>query len=258
MRTSWLLASGTTAICMLALGACSGDKGETATTSGSSSRAATSSSGVTSGSGGADIGGGGGDAGPVVPTVSSWLGTNVNADLPRVDITYQLSPFDTPAAQKDANGYPVAGAAGTSQTDIGFVLPTGTYNISYKGGAALTVSGIGKLGGAWTTAGGEQRNTLQITGTPGAFGNFLTITVTATPGQTVQDLRILMPRASTTTRPRSSSRSSSACSPPSAPCASWSGRTSTAASSPTGPTGPRPRASGRRRTGSPTSTSWGS
>src|SRR5215472_18913019 len=46
------------------------------------------------------------------PTTSSWLGTNIAADLPRVDITYQLSPFDTAAAQLDANGYPVAGATG--------------------------------------------------------------------------------------------------------------------------------------------------
>jgi hypothetical protein len=194
MRTSWFLTSGTAAILMLALGACGSGKGKTAaTTSGTSSGggATASSSGVTSGSGGA--GTGGGDGGPVVPTVSSWVGTNVNADLPRVDITYQLTPFDTPAAQKDANGYPVAGAGGVSSTDIGYVLPSGTYNISYTGGAALSVSGIGTLGGAWTTVSGEQRNTLQITGTPGSFGNFLTLTVTATPGQTVQDLHILFP-----------------------------------------------------------------
>ena len=68
-------------------------------------------------------------------SVSSWLGTNIDADLPRVDITYQLTPFDTAAAQLDANGYPMAGASGKSSTDIGFVLPTGTYNISYKGRA---------------------------------------------------------------------------------------------------------------------------
>jgi hypothetical protein len=197
MRTSWLLASGTTAILVLALGACGSDKGKTAgATSGAtgSGGAAASSGSVTSGSGGAaTTGGGGGDAGPVTPTVSSWLGTNINADLPRVDITYQLTPFDTPAAMMDANGYPVAGAGGVSSTDIGFVLPTGTYNISYTGGGTLTVGGIGKLAGAWTTVGQEQRNTVQITGTPGSFGNFLTLTVTATPGKTVQNLHILMP-----------------------------------------------------------------
>jgi hypothetical protein len=83
----------------------------------------------------------------VTPTVSSWLGTNIAADLPRVDITYQLKPFDTPAAQLDANGYPVTGASGKSTTDLGFVLPTGMYKISYRGTGTLAVSGIGQLGG---------------------------------------------------------------------------------------------------------------
>ncbi len=127
------------------------------------------------------------------PTVSSWLGTNIAADLPRVDVTYQLTPFDTPAAQLDANGYPVAGASGTSSTDIGFVLPSGTYKIQYKGAGTLTVSGIGALGGAWQAASGEERNTLQITGTPGAFGNFLKLTVSNGPGQAVQDIHIYSP-----------------------------------------------------------------
>ena len=94
------------------------------------------------------------------PTVSSWVGTNIAADLPRVDVTYQLSPFDTAAAQLDASGYPVAGASGKSSTDIGFVLPTGTYNLSFRGTGTLAVSGIGKLGGAWQTVNGEQRNTV--------------------------------------------------------------------------------------------------
>ncbi|MGO9834440.1 MAG: hypothetical protein ACLP1X_09510 [Polyangiaceae bacterium] len=129
----------------------------------------------------------------VVQTVSSWLGTNIAADLPRVDITYQLNPFDTAAAQLDANGYPVAGASGTSQTDIGFVLTTGTYNISYVGTGTLAVSGIGKLGGAWQSVNGEQRNTVQITGTPGSFGNFLTLTITNASGQTVQSIHLLYP-----------------------------------------------------------------
>jgi hypothetical protein len=129
----------------------------------------------------------------VAPTVSSWLGTNVAADLPRVDIAYQLSPFDTPAAQLDANGYPVAGASGSSTTDIGFVLPTGTYAISYRGMGALSVSGIGRLGGAWLSVNGEQRNTVQITGTPGEFGNLLTLGVTNGPGQTVQEIHVLYP-----------------------------------------------------------------
>ncbi len=127
------------------------------------------------------------------PTVSSWLGTNVDADLPRVDVTYQLSPFDTTAAQLDANGYPVAGASGKSSTDIGFVLPTGTYKISYVGAGALTVSGIGKLGGGWQSTNGEQRNTLAITGTPGSFGNFLTLNVANGVGQTVTKIHIDYP-----------------------------------------------------------------
>jgi hypothetical protein len=127
------------------------------------------------------------------PTISSWVGTNIAADLSRVDVTYQLKPFDTPAAQRDANGYPVAGASGTSATDIGFVLPSGTYKISFKGTGSLAVSGIGALGGAWQTVGGENRNTLQITGTPGSFGHFLNLVITNGSGQTVTDVHVYSP-----------------------------------------------------------------
>lgn len=134
-----------------------------------------------------------GDAGPVTPTVSSWVGTNVAADLSRVDVTYQLQPFDTPANQKDANGYPLAGVSGKSSTDIGFVLPSGTYKIAYVGTGTLTVSGIGKLSGTWTQSGGEQRAAIDVTGTPGSFGNFLTLQITNAPGQTVTSIRILSP-----------------------------------------------------------------
>ncbi len=130
---------------------------------------------------------------PATPTASSWLGTNVSSDLSRVDVTYQLTPFDTPAAQKDANGYPIAGASGTSQTDIGFILTTGTYAISYVGTGSLAVSGIGQLTGAWQTANGEQRSSLQITGTPGSFGQVLKLAITNGPGQTVQSLHIEYP-----------------------------------------------------------------
>jgi hypothetical protein len=129
----------------------------------------------------------------LTPTASSWLGTNIAADLSRVDIAYQLTPFDTPAAQLDANGYPVAGASGKSMTDIGFVLPSGTYKISYRGTGALAVSGIAQLGGAWQAVNGEQRSTVQITGTPGAFGNFLTLSVTNGAGQTVQAIHVYSP-----------------------------------------------------------------
>ena len=162
------------------------DGGETEGATGSSSGGSSSAGNGGSGTGDAAMSSGGGpssDAGTpdaatadgtdgasspdapaaVTQTVSSWLGTNVAADLPRVDVAYQLAPFDTPAAQLDANGYPVAGASGESSTDIGFVLPSGTYKISYVGTGTLNVSGIGKLGGAWQSAGGEQRNTVVIT-----------------------------------------------------------------------------------------------
>src|ERR1017187_9356734 len=109
----------------------------------------------------------GGDAAVVVnphPTVSSWLGTTIAADLPRVDITYQLNPFDTAAAQLDANGYPVAAASGTSSTDIGYVLPSGTYKISSQGA-----------------------------GSPGAFGTPFTLAIPSGSSQTVQGIHIYSP-----------------------------------------------------------------
>jgi hypothetical protein len=127
------------------------------------------------------------------PTVSSWVGTNVSADLPRVDVTYQLQPFDTAAAQKDANGYPLAGQSGTSSTDIGFVLTSGTYAISYKGTGTLQVSGIGQVIGSWQSVNGEERASIQVTATPGAFGNFLTLTIANAAGETVTDLHIDYP-----------------------------------------------------------------
>jgi hypothetical protein len=134
------------------------------------------------------------DGGPVVPTVSSWVGTNVDVDLPFADVTYLMTPFNTAAAQLDANGYPVAGASGTSSTDLGFELPTGTYDISYVGAGKLTVSGIGSLvSPTWTTADGEQRNQVKITGTPGSFGNFLTLTVTNGASQTVTGIHLYLP-----------------------------------------------------------------
>jgi hypothetical protein len=168
-----------------------------------------SGSSPTDGGGGDDTGGGGPDAGGggdsgladggegggvnPHPTISSWVGTNVDGDLPRVDITYQLQPFDTPAAQKDANGYPVAGASGTSSTDIGFVLTTGMYKISYKGTGTLTVSGIGQLVGSWTSANGEQQAAVQITASPGQFGHFLTLAIANGAGQTVTDVHVYYP-----------------------------------------------------------------
>src|SRR3984957_410237 len=132
-------------------------------------------------------------AGPQTPTVSSWLGTNVDADLPYADVTYLMSGFDTAAAQLDANGYPVAGASGTSQTDLGFQLPSGTYGISFVGTGSVTVSGIGALAGSWQTVAGEQRNQVKITGTPGNFGQFLTLKVANTGPQTVTAVHLYLP-----------------------------------------------------------------
>jgi len=104
-----------------------------------------------------------------------------------------LSGFNTAAAQLDANGYPVAGASGQSQTDLGFQLPTGTYDISYVGTGTLTVSGIGALVGSWQSVNGEQRAQIKITGTPGNFGNFLTLNVSNTGSQTVTSIHIYLP-----------------------------------------------------------------
>jgi hypothetical protein len=175
-------------------GVLSADSGHSHTDAGSSSEDARNASPDASGDVATADGAGSADgAVNLTPTVSSWLGTNIAADLPRVDIAYQLNPFDTPAAQLDVNGYPVAGASGKSSTDIGFILPSGTYKISYVGTGTLDVSGIGKLGGAWQAANGQQRNTVQITGTPGAFGNFLTLTITNGSGQTVQQVHLLYP-----------------------------------------------------------------
>ncbi|MBS2032375.1 MAG: hypothetical protein JST54_31055 [Deltaproteobacteria bacterium] len=126
-------------------------------------------------------------------TVSNWLGTNVSADLYFVDVSRQLSPFDTPAAQLDANGYPVAGASGTSSTDIGFVLPSGTYTLTYQGNGTLSVSGIGQLAGSFQNLNGVNQAQVTITGTPGAFGNFLNLVISNGAGQTVTDVHLLYP-----------------------------------------------------------------
>jgi hypothetical protein len=130
---------------------------------------------------------------PQPQTVSSWMGTNINADLPFADVTRMMSGFNTAAAQLDTDGYPVAGASGTSSTDLGFLLPSGTYDISFVGTGSLTVSGIGATAGTWKTVSGEQRTTVSITGTSGAFGNFLTLTVTNTGTETVGAIHLYLP-----------------------------------------------------------------
>jgi len=127
------------------------------------------------------------------PTASSWLGVNVSGDLPWSDITHLLAPFGTPLAQRDAHGYPMAGVSGTSQTDIGFLLPSGTYKISYEGTGALAVAGIATVAGGWQAVGNEHRATLTITGTPGAFGHALILNVTNTGTQSVTAIHIYAP-----------------------------------------------------------------
>ena len=191
MRGTWILPG--LAVFVATSGAC----GDGASQGGNDG--ADGGAGAGDGGGGPDSGAaptdGGADVVPVNPnpTIASWLGTNVSADLPRVDITYQLSPFDTPAAQKDPNGYPAAGASGQSATDIGFVLPTGAYKISYQGDGALDVSGIAQLSGTWSTANGEHRATMQLTGSPGSFGHFLTLAIKNGPGQSVHDVHVYFP-----------------------------------------------------------------
>jgi hypothetical protein len=167
-----------------------GGTGAGASAAGGSGAGGGHGGGVHAGGGGPN---GGGGSGPVTPTASTWLGINVSADLPRLDVTYQLSAFDTPAAMKDANGYPVAGQSGQSQTDIGFVLPTGTYTLAYQGSGTLAVSGIGTLMGGFSTVNGEHRGKVAITGTPGAFGNFLNLQITNGAGQTVTGVRLIFP-----------------------------------------------------------------
>jgi hypothetical protein len=132
-----------------------------------------------------------GSVGP--PTASSWLGVNVAGDLPWADITHQLTGFDTPPAQLDADGYPKPGASGVSQTDMGFLLPSGTYKISYEGSGALAVSGIAAVTGAWQLAGSEHRATLTVTGTPGEFGHMLKLAITNTGAQTITAIHIYAP-----------------------------------------------------------------
>jgi hypothetical protein len=150
-------------------------------------------SGVSGGANSAGAVGNTGAGGTVTASVSSWLGTNVSADMPRVDVAYQLNPFDTPAANLDANGFPMAGFSGTSNTDIGFTLPSGTYKLSFKGSGTLTVAGIGALVGAFQSANGEQRAELKITDTPGNFGQFLTLRIANAAGQSVTDVHLLYP-----------------------------------------------------------------
>lgn len=182
------------ALCLAILAACGGSDA-------TPKPGATPDGGIAAGPA-SDAGGGdaanadaGADAGPVTPTVSSWLGTNVSGDLPRVDITYQMNGFDTAAAQKDARGYPIAGASGTSHTDLGFVLPTGDYTIRYRGTGKVTVGGIATLNAPFAPSGDAQKTTVHIKGSPGVFGQFLDVKIENAAGQSVTDLAILAPGA---------------------------------------------------------------
>lgn len=160
--------------------------GSSSSTSGSSGTSSTSSTSGSSGASSSSTGSSGGQ------TVSNWLGTNVSADLTFVDVSRQLQPFDTAAAQKDANGYPQPGVDGTSSTDIGFVLPSGTYTLVWTGDGSVTVSGIGQMG-AVSSSNGMSTAPVTITGTPGAFGNFLNLAIHNTAGQSVTKVQLLYP-----------------------------------------------------------------
>lgn len=124
---------------------------------------------------------------------SPWMGMNISADIPYADITNQLNAFEIPENLKDAQGYPLPGISAISETDIGAVLPSGMYKISYRGTGSLQVSGIGTLAGPWTIVNEEQRNVVQIVGTPGEFGRLLVLSIQNGPGQSVHDLHLLYP-----------------------------------------------------------------
>ena len=125
---------------------------------------------------------------PLTGPVSSWVGVNADADIPYCDLAHFFNAFTAPSV--DANGWPNAGTNGQMKDDVGFDLPTGDYLVSYVGTGALTATGIGSFTGAWQTVNGEQRNTLHINGTPGAFGNFLYLNIVNGPGQTVTDVHV--------------------------------------------------------------------
>lgn len=194
------------AILLLALTSCTVAQVSGVGTSGSGasggSTAAAASSASSSGGSGASTGSGSSSGGNASssgssgstggPTVSNWLGTNLAADLYFVDVSHQLNPFDTAAAQKDANGYPSSGVDGTSSTDIGFVLPSGTYTLVWTGNGSVSVSGIGQMG-AVTVANGVSSAPVTITGTPGGFGHFLNLVIQNAAGQSVTNVQLLYP-----------------------------------------------------------------
>jgi hypothetical protein len=130
---------------------------------------------------------------------ANWIGMNVSGGFVYNDITHQLNGFTATngtaltSTQIDADGYPLAGVSGLSQTDYGYSLLTGDYKISYQGTGTLNVSGVGSLTGQWQNVGGEYRNIAHLTGTPGQFGRYLNLTITNQPGQTVTQIHLYMP-----------------------------------------------------------------
>lgn len=132
-----------------------------------------------------------GDSGQVNPdpTISAYLGTNVSADLWAADFGRQLSGFDgTPGP----DGLPASGASGTSQTDVGFLFPTGAYQLVWTGDGTVSVGGIGDLHDV-VDEGDVHRGTVDLTQTPGVFGQLLSITIDNGPGQSVSELHLYPP-----------------------------------------------------------------
>ena len=123
------------------------------------------------------------------PTISAYVGTNVSADLWAADFAMQLSGFDgTPGA----DGLPVSGQSGTSTTDVGFLFPTGTYELVWEGTGTVTVGGIGNLHDV-VDEGNVHRGSVDLTNTPGEFGKLLSITISNAADQSVSSLHLYPP-----------------------------------------------------------------
>lgn len=128
------------------------------------------------------------------PTISAYVGTNVSADLWAADFARQLNGFD---GTLDANGLPASGQSGTSQTDVGFLFPTGAYDLRWEGTGTVSVGGIGTLHDV-VDAGNVHRGTVDMTNTPGVFGQLLTINIDNGPGQSVTSLQLYPPGVDST------------------------------------------------------------
>ena len=129
------------------------------------------------------------------PTISAYVGTNVSADLWAADLGYQLAAF---SGTLDATGLPSSGHTGSSTTDAGFLFPSGAYTLVYEGTGAVTVFGIGKVRGAFTTDGTKHEATVDLVGEVGRFGQPLTITIANGAGQAVTSLHLYPPAVDAT------------------------------------------------------------